>query len=45
LILPITVPTYIMAFTYVGILNYTGTWQGFLKNNFGKASSGCCFKT
>lgn len=36
LILPITIPTYIMAFTYVGILNYTGTLQGFLKNNFGE---------
>lgn len=39
LILPITVPTYIMAFTYVGILNYTGTLQGFLKNNFGESTA------
>lgn len=35
LILPITIPTYIMAFTYVGIFNFTGTFQAFLKNNFG----------
>jgi iron(III) transport system permease protein len=39
LILPITIPTYIMAFTYVGILNYTGTLQGFLKNNFSDATA------
>jgi iron(III) transport system permease protein len=34
LILPLGFPGYIMAYTYVGILDYTGPIQVFLRNNF-----------
>lgn len=34
LILPLTIPPYIAAYTYNGILNYTGVIQGFLRNVF-----------
>ncbi|WP_194775067.1 ABC transporter permease [Pararhodonellum marinum] len=35
LILPLGFPGYIMAYTYVGILDYTGPIQGFLRNTLG----------
>lgn len=34
LILPLGFPGYIMAYTYVGILDYTGPLQSFLRNTF-----------
>jgi len=34
LILPLGFPGYIMAYTYVGLLSYTGPIQVFLRNNF-----------
>jgi len=34
LILPLAVPPYIGSYTYVGLLNYTGVIQTFLRNNF-----------
>ncbi len=34
LILPLGFPSYIMAYTYVGILDYTGPIQVFLRNSF-----------
>jgi iron(III) transport system permease protein len=35
LILPLSVPTYIIAYTYAGILDYTGPVQVFLRNQVG----------
>lgn len=35
LILPLTIPTYIMAFTYAGIFDFTGPIQTVLRNTFG----------
>lgn len=35
LILPLTIPPYIAAYTYNGILNYTGVIQQFLRNDLG----------
>lgn len=35
LVLPLTVPTYIGAYTYHGLLNYTGVIQRFLRNQLG----------
>lgn len=35
LILPLSVPTYIIAYTYAGILDYTGPIQVFLRNYLG----------
>ena len=35
LILPLSIPTYIMAFTYAGIFDYTGLLQTSLRNFFG----------
>lgn len=35
LILPLSIPPYIAAYTYAGILNYTGVIQTFLRNNLG----------
>jgi len=35
LILPITVPAYIGAYTYQGLFNYTGVVQSFFRNNLG----------
>ncbi|MFD2035727.1 ABC transporter permease [Belliella marina] len=35
LILPLGFPGYIMAYTYVGLLDYTGPIQTFLRNTFG----------
>ena len=32
LYLPLAIPAYIMAFTYIDILNYTGPFQTFLRN-------------
>ncbi len=34
LILPLAIPPYIAAYTYNGLLNYTGVIQSFLRNNF-----------
>lgn len=34
LILPLAFPSYMMAYSYVGILEYTGPVQAFLRNNF-----------
>lgn len=34
LILPLAIPPYIAAYTYTGLLNYTGVVQTFLRNNF-----------
>lgn len=34
LILPLSIPTYIMAFTYAGIVDYTGLMQTILRNYF-----------
>jgi iron(III) transport system permease protein len=34
LILPLSIPTYIMAFTYSGIFGYTGPYSTFLRNKF-----------
>lgn len=34
LILPLSFPGYIMAYTYVGLLSFTGPIQSFLRNNF-----------
>ncbi len=34
LILPLAFPSYMMAYSYVGILEYTGQIQAFLRNNF-----------
>lgn len=34
LILPLSIPTYIMAFSYAGILDFTGPIQSFLRNSF-----------
>lgn len=33
LILPLAFPSYMMAYSYVGILEYTGPFQAFLRNN------------
>ncbi|MEG1255419.1 iron ABC transporter permease [Clostridium sp.] len=35
LILPLAIPPYIAAYTYSGILDYTGTVQSFLRNSLG----------
>ncbi|QUI22643.1 iron ABC transporter permease [Vallitalea pronyensis] len=35
LVLPLTIPTYIGAYTYHGLLNYTGLVQRFLRNQLG----------
>ncbi len=35
LMLPLTIPPYIGAYVYYGMLNYTGVIQSFLRNNFG----------
>jgi iron(III) transport system permease protein len=35
LILPITIPAYIGAYTYQGLFNYTGVIQSFFRNNLG----------
>lgn len=35
LILPLSIPPYIAAYTYAGILSYTGVIQTFLRNNLG----------
>lgn len=35
LILPLSIPPYIAAYTYAGILGYTGVVQTFLRNNLG----------
>lgn len=35
LVLPLAIPAYIGAYTYHGLLNYTGVIQSFLRNNFG----------
>ena len=35
LILPLAFPSYMMGYSYVGILEYTGPVQAFLRNNFG----------
>ncbi|WP_155205432.1 ABC transporter permease [Xanthovirga aplysinae] len=35
LILPLAIPSYILAYTYVGILDYTGFLQVFLRNSLG----------
>ncbi len=35
LILPLTIPAYIGAYTYQGLLNYTGVVQSFFRNNLG----------
>lgn len=35
LVLPLTVPGYIMAYSYAGIFNYAGPLQTFLRTNFG----------
>src|SRR5690554_1966471 len=34
LILPLAFPSYMMSYSYVGILEYTGPLQAFLRNNF-----------
>ena len=34
LFLPLAIPSYIMAFTYIDILSFTGPVQSFLRNNF-----------
>lgn len=34
LFLPLAIPSYIMAFTYIDILSFTGPIQSFLRNNF-----------
>ena len=36
LILPLAIPSYIIAYTYVGIFDYTGVVQVFLRSNFGE---------
>ncbi len=35
LIMPLSIPTYIMAFTYAGIFDYTGSLQNIIRNIFG----------
>jgi len=35
LIMPLSIPTYIMAFTYAGIFDYTGPLQTTIRNSFG----------
>lgn len=40
LILPLSVPTYIVAYTYAGIFDYTGPIQRFLRNVWGIQESG-----
>ena len=35
LIMPLSIPTYIMAFTYAGIFDYTGPLQNIIRNIFG----------
>lgn len=35
LILPLSIPAYIMAYTYAGMLDYTGPVQSFLRNSMG----------
>ncbi|GAA0178321.1 iron ABC transporter permease [Clostridium sediminicola] len=35
LVLPMAIPAYIGAYTYHGLLNYTGVIQSFFRNNFG----------
>lgn len=35
LILPLSIPTYIMAYTYAGILDFAGPVQSLLRNSFG----------
>ena len=37
LILPLTIPTYIMAFAYAGIFDYAGIMPSFLRNTLGMA--------
>ena len=39
LLLPLTIPVYIMAYSYSGIFNYAGPVQVFLRSNFGEASA------
>lgn len=39
LILPLSIPTYIMAFTYSGIFGYTGPYSSFLRENFSQSTA------
>ncbi|MDV7390365.1 iron ABC transporter permease, partial [Arthrospira platensis SPKY1] len=40
LILPLCFPSYIMAYAYVGLLDYTGPLQVFLRNHLGLVFQG-----
>src|SRR5690606_14610832 len=40
LILPLAFPSYMMGYSYVGILEYTGPLQAFLRNSFGMQFKG-----
>lgn len=39
LVLPLTIPTYIMAFAYAGIFDYAGIMPSFFRNNLGMGAS------
>ena len=39
LILPLTIPGYIMAFTYAGFFNYAGPLQTFVRNNISESAA------
>ncbi len=43
LILPLAFPSYMMAYSYVGILEYTGPVQAFFRNNFDIQFKGAIF--